>query len=157
MGLTAMNFTLAAQTGLSPDGLLTFFIYAGVAAGMAGIILLLSYVLGQKHKDRLTDEVYESGVPLTGSARLRFSSQFYLVAMFFVIFDLEAVFIIAWAVAFDAVGWVGFIAATIFIAILAIVLVYEWKIGALDFGPENQRIVKAYKKLGKDKLPDHQY
>ena len=152
-----MNYILAAQSSVNPDGLLTFFVYAGVAVGLAGVILLLSFLLGQRHNDRLTEEVWESGLPATGSARIRFSSQFYLVAMFFVIFDLEAVFLIAWAVAFEQVGWIGFAGALLFILILVAVLVYEWRIGALDFGPDNKRILKAYEKIGKDTLPDHKY
>lgn len=152
-----MNYILAAQSSVNPDGLLTFFVYAGVAVGLSGVILLLSFLLGQRHNDRLTEEVWESGLPPTGSARIRFSSQFYLVAMFFVIFDLEAVFLIAWAVAFEQVGWIGFAGALLFILILVAVLIYEWKIGALDFGPDNKRILKAYEKIGKDTLPDHKY
>ncbi len=152
-----MNYLLAAQSNLNPDGLLTFFIYAGVAVGLAGAILLLSFLLGQHHKDERTDEVYESGIPITGSARLRFSSQFYLVAMFFVIFDLEAIFIIAWAISYEQAGWLGFYGALLFILILVAVLIYEWKIGALDFGPDNKRILKAHKKLGNENLPEHKY
>lgn len=145
-------FLSTANSG--PDGLFTFFVYAGVAMGLAGTILLLSFLLGQRHENPLTNEVYESGVPAVGTARLRFSSQFYLVAMLFVIFDLEAVFIIAWAVAFDSVGLAGFIGVGIFILVLALVLVYEWKTGALDFGPDNKRIIRAYKKLDHNTLPN---
>lgn len=144
---------IAVQSNLNTDGLTTFFIYAGVALGLAGVILLLSFLLGQKHEDTLTNEVYESGVPAVGKARLRFSSQFYLVAMLFVIFDLEAVFIIAWAIAFQQVGIAGLIGAGIFILVLALVLIYEWKVGALDFGPDNKGIIKAYKKIDPNALP----
>ena len=145
---------LNANANINPDGLLTFFVYAGVALGLAGTILLLSFLLGQRHENKLTGEVYESGVPAVGSARLRFSSQFYLVAMLFVIFDLEAVFIIAWAIAFDSLGVAGFIGAGIFIGVLALVLIYEWKVGALDFGPDNKGIIRAYQRMDRNKLPD---
>lgn len=147
---------LAVNAEINPDGLITFFTYAGVALGLAGTILLLSFLLGQRHNNKLTGEVYESGVPAVGKARLRFSSQFYLVAMLFVIFDLEAVFIIAWAIAFESVGIAGFIGASIFIGILALVLVYEWKVGALDFGPDNKGIIRAYQKMDRNTLPDEQ-
>lgn len=147
---------IASQSAPKPDGLLTFFIYAGIAVGLAGVILLLSFLLGQRHDNNLTNEVYESGVPAVGKARLRFSSQFYLVAMLFVIFDLEAVFIIAWALAFQQVGVVGFIGAGLFIMVLAIVLIYEWKVGALDFGPDNKGIIQAYKRLDPNTLPNRQ-
>jgi NADH-quinone oxidoreductase subunit A len=145
---------LTVNSEINPDGLLTFFIYAGVALGLAGTILLLSFLLGQHHNNKLTGEVYESGVPAVGKARLRFSSQFYLVAMLFVIFDLEAVFIIAWAIAFESVGIAGFIGASIFIGVLALVLVYEWKVGALDFGPNNKGIIRAYQRMDRNTLPD---
>jgi NADH-quinone oxidoreductase subunit A len=155
VGLTPESL-LAVTSQPQTDGLLTFFLYAGVAVGLAGVILLLSFILGQRHDNKLTGEVYESGVPAVGKARLRFSSQFYLVAMLFVIFDLEAVFIIAWAVAFQQVGMAGFIGAGVFILILAAVLIYEWKVGALDFGPDNKGIIKAYKRLDPNSLPSEQ-
>ncbi|MGE5431475.1 MAG: NADH-quinone oxidoreductase subunit A [Syntrophomonadaceae bacterium] len=121
-------------------------IYAFAAVALVGIMLGLSYVLGQRHEEPQTDTPFESGIKVTGSARLRFSVQFYLVAMFFVVFDLESVFIVAWAIAFHDSGWVGYIGVLVFILILAVVLIYEWKIGALDFGPNNKRILKAYRK-----------
>jgi NADH-quinone oxidoreductase subunit A len=110
-------------------------------------ILGLSYVLGQRHKDRATGEAYESGILSTGSARLRFPSQFYLIAMLFVIFDIETVFIISWVIAFDELGWAGYIGVSVFIFILLVVLIYEWRNGALDFGPDGKRILRAYRKL----------
>jgi NADH-quinone oxidoreductase subunit A len=69
--------------------------------------------------------------------------------MFFVIFDLEAVFIISWAIAIRAVGWGGYIGILIFIGVLVAVLIYEWRIGALDFGPNGRKILKAYYKKNK--------
>ncbi|MGO4290433.1 NADH-quinone oxidoreductase subunit A [Chitinophaga sp. RAB17] len=118
---------------------------------LIGIILGLSYVLGQRHKDRATGEAYESGIISTGSARLRFPSQFYLVAMLFVIFDIETVLIISWAIAYKEVGWTGFLGVSIFIFILLAVLIYEWRNGALDFGPDGKKILRAYKKMRKKK------
>jgi len=109
-------------------------------------MLLISHLLGQRHKEKATDTQYEGGIKSTGSGRLRFSSQFYLIAMFFVIFDLEAVFIIAWAVAFKDLGWYGYIGASVFIFILLAVLIYEWRQGALDFAPDGREILKAYRK-----------
>jgi len=101
-----------------------------VVAGMLG----LSYLLGQRHHERATGEPYESGIVSTGSARLRFSAKFYLIAMLFVIFDLESVFIFAWAVTFRELGWPGYLGALIFIAVLVAALIYEWRVGALDWG-----------------------
>lgn len=101
-----------------------------VGLGMVG----LSFLLGQRHKDRATGEPYESGIVSQGSARIRLSAKFYHVAMFFVVFDLEAVFIFAWAVAIRELGWLGYIEVIIFIGVLFAGLVYLWRMGALDWG-----------------------
>lgn len=118
-------------------------VYALAVILLVGIMLGLSYLLGQRHKEKVTGEQFESGMIITGSARVRFSAHFYLVAMFFVIFDLEAAFLIAWAVAFNELGWEGYIAASVFIFILFVVLIYEWRIGALDFGLSGKKLLKA--------------
>ncbi|HTN07837.1 NADH-quinone oxidoreductase subunit A [Agriterribacter sp.] len=125
------------------------FLYAGIVMLLLAIILSLSYVLGQHHKDRATDKPYEGGIEQTGSARLRFSAQFYLVAMLFVIFDIEAVFIMLWALGFYELGWPGYIGASVFIAQLVVVLIYEWGTGALDIGINGKKLLKAmqYRKL----------
>lgn len=122
-------------------------LYAVIAVILVVVMLSLSYVLGERHKEPSTDIPYESGIDSTGSAHIRFPAHFYIVAMFFVIFDLEAVFIFTWAIALEDVGWTGYIGALIFIGILVAVLVYEWRIGALDFGPKGKDILSAYKKL----------
>lgn len=124
-----------------------FLVYGAIVLALLAIIISLSYFLGQHHKERATGEPYESGILESGSARLRFSSQFYLVAMMFVIFDIEAVFIVLWALAFKEVGWFGYAGAAVFIGLLFAVLIYEWSIGALDFGPDGKKILKAYRKL----------
>ncbi len=82
-----------------------------------------------------TGEPYESGIVSTGAAHDRLSVHYYLVAMFFVIFDLEAVFIFAWAVALRQAGWAGFVEVAVFIGILIAALAYLWRLGALDWGP----------------------
>lgn len=110
-------------------------------------ILTLSHFLGERHKERATNLPYEGGIKQTGSARLRFSAQFYLVAMLFVIFDVEAAFIILWALGFYELGWPGYIGVAIFIGQLIVVLIYEWGIGALDIGPDVKNILKNYKKI----------
>ncbi len=106
-----------------------------IVAGM----LVISYVLGQKHNERATGIPYESGMLPTGSARLRFNVKYYLVAMFFVIFDLETVFIVAWAIAFRELGWAGYVEILIFIGVLLAGLVYLWRLGALDWSPSQRR------------------
>jgi len=97
-------------------------------------MLATSYLLGQRHTDRATNSPYESGILSEGSARARLSARFYLVAMFFVIFDLEAVFIFAWAVAARELGWAGYVEVLVFIGVLVAALAYLWRLGALDWG-----------------------
>lgn len=106
-----------------------FAAVVGIVIGMLG----LSSLLGERHQERATGSPYESGIVPTGSAHVRFSVRFYLVAMLFVIFDLEAVFIFAWAVSAREVGWTGYAGLVLFIAILGAVLLYEWRLGALDW------------------------
>ncbi len=128
-----------------------FVLYACAVFLLVVGILILSNYLGEKHSDDATNETYESGISSTGSGRLRFPVHFYIVAMFFVIFDLEAAFIIAWSAAVKEVGWVGYISVFVFIAVLVVVLIYEWKTGALDFGPNGKKILDIYHKKIKNK------
>jgi NADH-quinone oxidoreductase subunit A len=79
-----------------------------------------------------TGDPYESGIASTGSTRLPFPAHYYLVAMFFVIFDVETAFIVSWAIAFKELGKAGYGAAAAFIAVLFAVLFFEWRMGALD-------------------------
>lgn len=102
--------------------------------GLIASMLLVSSLLGERHKELYTGEPYESGVIPTGTTQGRLSVHFYLVAMFFVIFDLEAVFLYAWAISVKQVGWVGYVEACIFIVVLLLGLVYLWRQGALDWG-----------------------
>jgi NADH-quinone oxidoreductase subunit A len=124
-----------------------FLVFAIAVFALIGIMLGLSYILGEHHKEKTTGEPYESGIPPTGDARLRFSSNFYIIAMFFVIFDLDAAFIFLWAVSFRELGLPGYIGVSVFIGLLIILLIYELKIGALDFGPDGRKILKYKDKL----------
>ena len=123
-----------------------FLLYATAVILLVAGILLISHFLGERHSEPATGETYESGIEATGSGRMRFPVHFYIVAMFFVIFDLEAAFIIAWAVAVKEVGWTGYLAVLVFIGVLLVVLLYEWKTGALDFGPKGKKILDIYHK-----------
>jgi len=126
---------VAVQTGpVWPLG-----VYVAAAFLLALAMLALSYVLGERHRDRTTGVPYESGVTPTGSARLRFPTRFYLVAVFFVIFDLEAAFILTWAVAARELGWSGYVEVLVFIGILLAALAYLWRQGALDWRTARQR------------------
>ena len=123
-----------------------FIVFAIIVVFLIVIMIGISYVLGERHKEKTTDEPYESGIPPTGDARLRFSSGFYIIAMFFVIFDLDAAFIILWAVSFRELGLPGYIGILIFIGLLIVLLIYELSIGALDFGPDGKKILKSKSK-----------
>jgi NADH-quinone oxidoreductase subunit A len=114
-------------------------VYLVIVFVLVVAMLGLSFVLGQRHNNRATGSPYESGIISQGSARVRLSAKFYLVAMFFVIFDLEAVFIFAWAVAVRELGWGGYAEAALFIAVLLATLVYLGRVGALDWGPGSRR------------------
>lgn len=123
---------------MSPE-LWPILLYFAVVLLLVASMLALSFVLGQKHRDRATGSPYEAGIVSEGSARVRLSSKFYLVAMLFVIFDLEAVFVFAWAVASRELGWPGYIEVLVFIAVLVAAFVYLWRVGALDWAPTSQR------------------
>ena len=116
-------------------------VYLVIVLALVVAMLGLSFVLGQRHHERATDSPYESGILSQGSARVRLSARFYLVAMFFVIFDLEAVFLFAWAVSVRETGWTGYAEASVFIAVLLATLVYLSRVGALDWRQGSRRTV----------------
>ena len=126
----------------APDALAqtwSFGIYLLVIAILCVAMLGISYFIGSRNRGRAGKEPFESGIVSVGSARLRLSSKFYLVAMFFVIFDVEALFLYAWAITVRESGWPGFFEISIFIAVLLAGLAYIWKVGALDWAPESRR------------------
>ena len=103
-------------------------------------MLTVPQLLGGRTKGRAKNEPFESGVVGVGVARMRLSAKFYLVGMFFVIFDVEALFLYAWAVSVRESGWMGFIEMTVFILVLLAGLIYIWRIGGLDWAPETNII-----------------
>ena len=113
-------------------------LYCAAVVVLVGGMTAASYVLGQRHTGKATLAPFESGIVTVGYARFRLPVKFYLVAMFFVIFDLETVFIFAWAAAFRDVGWVGYIDMLVFVGVLVAALVYLWRLGALDWGPRQE-------------------
>lgn len=121
-------------------------IYGFSVALVVNGMLLISHYLGERHSENATSIPFESGIKPTGSARLHFPIHFYIIGMFFVVFDLEVVFIFAWAISLKETGWHGYIVALVFIVELLLLLFYLWKIGALDFGPKTKAILKAYHK-----------
>ena len=130
-----------------------FLVYTAAVLFVVLLMLGLSWVLGGRNTGRAKNDPFESGVVSVGSGRLRISAKFYLVAMFFVIFDLEAVFLYAWAVSLRESGWPGFIEAAIFIAVLLVGLVYVWRLGGLDWAPKPrlQRLREAQAAAAADK------
>ncbi|WP_333876128.1 NADH-quinone oxidoreductase subunit A [Methylobacter sp.] len=127
------------QTILATN-LLQLIIYFGAVVAITGVMLGGAYLLGQRHSAKKSDEPFESGIVATGDVHIHFSVQFYLLAIFFVIFDMESVFLFAWAVSLQEAGWSGFIEALVFISILLIALIYLWLIGALDWRTRRQRM-----------------
>lgn len=101
-----------------------------------GLILVFAWYVGSKARHGGARTMpFESGIVPVGDAEdMRLSIEFYLIAVFFVIFDLETIFVIAWAVAFHDLGWRGYTGASIFIVLLLAALFYEWRTGALDWG-----------------------
>ncbi|MFO7527922.1 MAG: NADH-quinone oxidoreductase subunit A [Marinobacter sp.] len=113
-----------------------FFIFA--VAGLCAVMVGVSSLLGGHSHGISKSLPFESGIVGAGSARQRFSVKFYLVAMLFVIFDLEAVFLFAWAIVIREVGWTGFWGAAVFIFILLAGLIYDTRTGALDWAPKSR-------------------
>ena len=116
-----------------------FAIFLLGVVGLCAFMLGVSSLLASKAWGRSKNEPFESGMLPTGGARLRLSAKFYLVAMLFVIFDIEALFLFAWSVSVRESGWTGFVEALVFIAILLAGLVYLFRVGALDWAPEARR------------------
>ena len=107
------------------------FILIGIAVGV--VPLVLGYVLGPNRPDDAKNSPYECGFEAFEDARMKFDVRYYLVAILFILFDLEIPFLLPWAVALKDVGGVGFVAVLIFLAILVVGFAYEWKKGALDW------------------------
>ena len=136
--------TEAAELG--GQNLWPFLIYSLAVALVCGVTIGISWLLGTRTRRRkATDQPYESGIIAVGEAdQVRFSIEFYLIAMFFVLFDLETIFIFGWAVAFFELGWPGYVGASVFILILLVALVYEWRTGALDWGRKRRQPPGGY-------------
>lgn len=109
-------------------------LYGAVVLGLVALILALSSVLGQRHRQRTTATPFESGAAATGGVHLRLSVGFYVVAVAFLVFDLEAAFLFGWAVAAPALGFGGFAEALVFIGVLVSGLLYLWQRRILDWG-----------------------
>ena len=127
-------------------------LYIGMVVFVAGAMIGISYFLGERHKGRETGTPFEGGIKPTGDARLRLDVQFYLVGMLFVIFDLEIVFIIAWAVNLVELGWSGYFMILVFIGVLLAALAYLWKVGALEWGAPKDLRRRLQRNLSPDRI-----
>ena len=125
------------------EALLSLGLYVAIAVLLILLLLFLAWWLGHKTHSQVKGEPYESGVAPSGEARLSEPVPFYLVAIFFIVFDVEMIFVVSWAVAWDILGWPGFLNVAFFILILFVGLVHLWKTGGLDWGPGAHRRQRA--------------
>jgi NADH-quinone oxidoreductase subunit A len=112
---------------------LPLVIFLGVAMLISGALLVAPFVVAYKNPDPEKLSAYECGFNAFDDARMKFDVRFYLVSILFIIFDLEVAFLFPWAVAFDQVGIFGFWSMMIFLGVLTVGFVYEWKKGALEW------------------------
>ncbi len=126
---------------LSPwdPGILSLAVYGFMVLALIGVLLFLASWIGEKRENPEKLRPYESGVIPTGTARLRYPVPFYLVAIFFLIFDVEAAYIFSWAVACRELGWTGWLQISFFIILLLIGLLYIWRKRGLAWGPRARR------------------
>ena len=112
---------------------LPIFVFIGLALVISAVPLVVGAMLGAKRPDPEKLDAYECGFPAFGFARMPFDVRFYLVAILFIIFDLETAFLFPWAVALRHIGWLGFSSMMLFLMLLVVGFVFEWKRGALSW------------------------
>ncbi len=112
---------------------LPILIFLGIAAGLGMLLLGLGFLIGSGSKDDEKLSPYECGFEAFDDSRMKFDVRYYLVAILFIIFDLEIAFLFPWAVSLDSVGKFGLLAMALFLAILVVGFIYEWKKGALEW------------------------
>ena len=117
-------------------GLFSLALYSAIIVGLLALLLVLTRWLGERKLDPEKARPYECGVIPTGGAQFRYPVPFYLVAVFFLIFDVETALIFSWAVAIEDLSWRGWLQISFFIIILLISLAYLWKKGGLDWRPQ---------------------
>ncbi len=112
---------------------LPILVFIVIALGFGAVVLGLGFFLGPRRADPEKLSPYECGFEAFEDARMKFDVRFYLVAILFIIFDLEIAFLFPWAVALEDIGLLGFMAMMVFLAVLVVGFIYEWKKGALDW------------------------
>src|SRR5580704_16825390 len=118
------------------QGWLSILLMVALGAGFAAFSIVLSTVLGPRRPSPEKSAPYECGMPAVGDARERHSVKFYLVAMIFLLFDIEVAFLYPWAMALRQLGWNGFVQVVLFLLVLLAGYVYVWRKGVLDWGAE---------------------
>lgn len=108
-------------------------VFMFIAFGVAVAAAVLSFLLGRQNPDPEKNAAYECGFPAFSDARAKFDVRFYLVAILFIIFDIEVAFLFPWAMALGEIGWFGFASMMLFLGVLTVGFVYEWKKGALEW------------------------
>jgi len=112
---------------------LPILVFIGIAVGLSAVIIIASLVLAKQAPDVEKLSAYECGFAPFEDARIKFDVRFYLVAILFIIFDLEVAFLFPWAVTLGDIGTFGFVSMVIFLAVLTVGFIYEWKKGALGW------------------------
>jgi NADH-quinone oxidoreductase subunit A len=127
---------------LSPwePGIFSLVIFGLLILALIGLLLFIAAWIGEKKPGVEKARAYESGIIPTGDARLHYPVPFYLVAIFFLLFDVEGAFIFSWAIAWEQLGWAGWLQISFFIAVLILGLVYIWVKGGLEWGPTGKKI-----------------
>jgi NADH-quinone oxidoreductase subunit A len=116
-----------------PEIYFPVMVQAIIAAVLAAALIAISYIFGKKIRNRVKDMPYESGIVPTGDARQRFSVKFYLVAMLFIVFDIEAIFLYPWVVVYRELHMFAFMEMLVFVILILSGFLYIWKKGALDW------------------------
>jgi len=121
------------EEAFSQDAYLPILVFLGVAFTLSTVLVILSRILGKSSPDTEKLSAYECGFAPFDDARKRFDVRFYLIAILFIIFDLEIAFLFPWAISLARIGWFGFISMVIFLLILTVGFIYEWRKGALEW------------------------
>jgi NADH-quinone oxidoreductase subunit A len=119
--------------------LFSLVLYGILIMALIAVMLFIASWIGEKKPNTEKMRPYESGVIPTGSARLRYPVPFYLVAIFFLLFDVEGAYIFSWAIAWEKLGWAGWLQISFFITVLILGLVYVWVKGGLEWGPTGEK------------------
>jgi NADH-quinone oxidoreductase subunit A len=115
------------------ENYLPILIFAVVAGGLGIVLMLLGFLLGPRRPDAEKSSPYECGFEAFEDTRMKFDVRYYLVAILFIIFDLEIAFLFPWAVSLEAIGGFGLLSMAVFLGVLIVGFAYEWKKGALEW------------------------